>query len=87
MSPRQELKPVRQALADSGIQVKIGADEWKFSPETNGNRHFWSTDDVECLWCGHRRSDEAIQAWISDGRPRENCVTILTFPSSKGRMG
>ncbi len=47
-----QLIPRRTNLANAF--VFNGRVEWQFSQTSDGRRHFWSTDDIECLWCRRR---------------------------------
>ena len=35
--------------------------------------HFWSTDGIECLWCGAVRTADQIAEWDRAGKPKEGC--------------
>lgn len=43
-----------------------------------GLMHCWSSDGVECLWCGKQRTPEEIAAWKEAGSPDEPCAAGVT---------
>ncbi len=66
-----QLIPRRTNLANAF--VFNGRVEWQFSQTSDGRRHFWSTDDIECLWCRRRRTPAEIALWRQAGEPKEEC--------------